>query len=311
MTYKGRAIIDLIHELDKMPERRLELDLSGLEMSAFTLDHNYEEFRVLILALVSPSGREMFSLRNQDKLHAIAMDIARRLHNFVAAAFSLFDHTRHLYNTLNIRSKPFPEYEHVKDQLTQAGVCQFIVGLRKYSQHYRLPSITIVTQESVEAGGFVRTVCLSKSELLGFSGWSAAAKRYLGSLPDHIDVLAEATAYHKEMLTFNEWFLRRERELHTKELDRFFEKQAQLLELEIADRVDHFVGGVSPLSKEDTFLNIFSSQDFAELEQMPPDSLERANKAIELLCKHFTISQELKDQIVTLFVGTARAATPP
>ena len=110
----GREIVALMKEIEVMPEYQLYTQIRDLGMSEFTFLGNYADLERDINVLCVPSTpTQIFAVRNRDRLEAVMLHIARQLHNFVAAAVSLIDHTRNLYTKLNVAKgkKPFPEYQ--------------------------------------------------------------------------------------------------------------------------------------------------------------------------------------------------------
>ncbi len=69
----------------------------------------------------------------------------------------------------------------------------------------------------------------------------------------------------------------------------------------IEDVISAYTGLGSPLTKEDCFLSLLISQDYAELEQPLPDSRKRADKIIEIIERQVSISEDMKSKIIALF----------
>ncbi len=312
---KKPSLEDLTDELNQLPGKRILQELRGLDLSVFTLVNNYNDFKRLIGFLTTdPRANHLLAVRNRDQLDETFMHIARLLHNFVAAVKSLVDHTNTLHkklnvgpNKLNIEPKPFLEYKaRISTEFAQDALSQFVQRLRNYCQHYRLPvvglKISIVPSASLES----KAIHLSKTGLLESSDmWTDLAKQFLSQQPEEIDILRIVTDYCNKVNAFQDWFQQREREIFAEEVAEFMDKQAEKfrlrIELEIDARKDFH--GIYPLRKEDVFLYVFSSQDFDVLEKTPPDSFERAEKAISIVESYFPISQELKDKIKALYIG--------
>src|SRR5690349_4861201 len=89
----------VMKEFMDMPEYKLRQDLSGFETSLYIFDYNYNEVKSFVEASLKEEIRyALVDPRNQDQLRLVQLDILRRLHNFVAAAQSLVNHSRNLYN---------------------------------------------------------------------------------------------------------------------------------------------------------------------------------------------------------------------
>lgn len=301
----GREIVALMKEIEVMPEFRLYTQIRDLEMSEFTFLGNYADLERNINVLCGESTpTQIFAVRNRDRLEAVMFHIARQLHNFVAASSSLIDHTRNLYNKLNVGKgkKLFSEYQtRVDRDFATDSLAQFVNGLRKYCQHYRMPAIVLATVYPTMQEPPQRAIMLQKPQLLEFDGWNSHAKRYLEQMPDRVELLAVATTYREKVEAFHNWFGERERAIFAPEIQRFREKEQRRVTMTLEDMIDAYTGQGSPLTKEDCFLSLFISQDYVELEQTLPDSRERVDKIIEIIERNVPISDEMKNKIIALF----------
>lgn len=184
----GKTILQMMRDIEALPGRKLELKLRELEFSVFTLEGNYRDFRQIIEGISShPRAHELLLLRNQNQLSEYLMYIGRLLHNFVAAVYSLVEHTYKLYDKLNvgpnklgIEPKPFPAFkERLAAEFAEDSLCQFVKELRQYCQHYQLPAVSLMLSIVPGTGTETKTIHLSKTTLLDFDGWKAGAKRFL------------------------------------------------------------------------------------------------------------------------------------
>jgi hypothetical protein len=304
----GQIMLNLTEEILASPGYTLSQQLKTFAVTVFTLDGNYEEFRRYIELLVSEDAADqLLPMRNRDQLDGALVQTIRLLHNFVAAAFSLVDHTRRVYRKLNSDAKPFPDYQsRLESELAKDPLVQFVQDLRNHCIHRNLPSMGYSVNVTNEACSQVETltVTLSKVELLGFEKWSPLAKQFLAGQPDEIDILDVATTYRNKVMAFTNWFLWREREIYAEELSRLREKEVLRATIRLEAEVDVFLAGVSALSnKEEVFLGILTSAEFAALEATPPDSEERARAALALVQAQFPLSSALQDKIMRLFTG--------
>lgn len=145
---------------------------------------------------------------------------------------------------------------------------------------------------------------LHKPHLLEFDKWNPQAKRYLGTMPDRLELVVVAGAYRDKVVAFREWFGERERAIFADEIGRFKEKERRRVALTLEDEIDAYMARVSPLSKEECFVSLFDSRDYAELERTLPDSRERADKVIEIIEREVPISNDMKGKIIALFQPT-------
>jgi hypothetical protein len=307
--HRGIRILQLMQELAEMPEFHLVTQLRGLSVSLYTFDKNYQTLRTFITTLANdPRSDQLFILRNRDQLMIAMNEIIRFLHNYVASALSLIDHTRRLHRQLYAASGEFTDYHsRVASEFTQDPLAQFVKCVRKYCQHYRAPDLAV--NESWKQGDNrpTRTFSLVLEDLRTFDGWSATAKKYLEIAGELIDVLEVATEYRDKVIDFYEWFQSRQEEIHEDELRRFREKERELLLLQLDDKVDVGLAMCRqsvPYRRDEVFTSIFTSREFEELDSMPPDSDERATRAIELLEERFfPVPEEIKRKIRVLYRG--------
>jgi hypothetical protein len=118
---------------------------------------------------------QIWSLANRPLFNQFLDEVDRLLHNYLAGAGSLRDHTRRVWK----KYLPMTDYE-AKTQATfaESGECLFVQGLRNYSLHTRLPvaegHMSWKKDEEMST-----TVRLRRADLLGWSKWKPPARAYL------------------------------------------------------------------------------------------------------------------------------------
>jgi hypothetical protein len=156
----------------------------------------------------------------------------RLLHNYVAAMASLRDIQRAIHRQL--WPEPIDEDDdhacptcgrrgpkRTKWQVTvwEPQVAKefgddpirFLADLRNFSMHYSIPPVTLTTRWHSEGGGpmeWQNIVALKRDELLKYSGWSGAARRYIDAHDGDIEFLPVIVAYSTRVRAFAEWFWR-------------------------------------------------------------------------------------------------------
>ncbi len=294
-------------ELLKMPEYKLRQELLGFETSLYIFDVNYTEFKNIVEVLLKDRIKyELVSPRNQDQLRLVQMDILRRLHNFVAAAKSLVDHSRNLNNKLYKKQNSFPEYqERVKLDFAEDPLSQFVQDLREYCQHYRAPSIGLSVSVQPTANGDIEewTVFLAQKDLRQFDGWNAKAKQYLNEHKGDINILETIDKYRNKVVDFYKWFLRRQDEIHAEEISRFEAKQSQAGILFFEWKINACLKnkGSMPFRGEEIYNGILTREEFEILEKLPKESPARLSLAIEFVEKRFKLPTALKKKLSQLY----------
>ena len=184
-------------------------------------------------------------------------------------------------------------------------LAQFVKCLRQYCLHYKAPDLDMTVSWQQGDARPVRTVSLLVEDLRTFDEWTAPAKKHLDSIDEKVEILTIATAYRDKVIAFYQWFQSRQAEIHKEEIERFRAKERELLLLMLEDKIDQYYAEVKqglPHNKDDIFLSIFTSKEFAELQGIPIDSPQRPARALELLEERFfQVPEETKERIIRLY----------
>jgi len=141
------------------------------------------------------------------------LEVSFRLHDFVASAKSLTDHSRIIYESIHERDKQ--TYQLMVDRmLINNPVVQFIHKLREMCQHYKLP---FVGAEWTLRNGQL-TLFLSKKNLLDFNKWNSKAKELLNSYEDKIDLAKVISDYYHAIEAFHNWVQKNFKEINHVEI---------------------------------------------------------------------------------------------
>jgi hypothetical protein len=142
----------------------------------------------------------------------------QRLHNMLAAAVSLVDHTRRL--TRSYEGTEFlDQLTRRNDEIRIAGESLFLRSLRNYLLHYGvLGFVHHVTFQSGDQPlvGEVRVNC---SELLRWDGWTAGAKAYIESCGETVHLTKAVEAYVESMRKLYYWMFAQFEGLHSGDID--------------------------------------------------------------------------------------------
>jgi len=251
----------------------------------------------------------IFSVRNRDKLRRAGKEVVFYLHNYVASALSLRDHSRNVYEgrgRLSQLIQPFPGYqERVAKEFKHDPLTCFVERLRVYCQHYSAPSIGVLMTYS--GGRMVRKVQLPLESLLAFNDWGEKAKAYLSTLEGDIDLQQVVTIYHEKVMTFHRWVQERHEEVYAEDFQRFREKEREVLLLQLEINIDHHLLAISKgntiMKRLDVFTYVLSSDDFARLEQESLTLQEQACLAITLYEQKIEIAlpEKIKEKIFHLY----------
>lgn len=166
----------------------------------------------------------------------------RLLHNYLAALASLRDVQRMIHQKLwperyapddpdDKRTKW--EVETWTPQVTVQFAddsIRFLVDLRNFSLHYAIPPVTMTTRWHGSGGEptqWTNEVALDRNELLKYSRWSGAARRYIGTHDGDIEFLPVVSTYSTRVREFFAWFWGQVEDAVRIELGEYYGKRAE------------------------------------------------------------------------------------
>lgn len=302
---RGEEMLRLMKELKDMPEHALYTRLMALNTSIYILDQNHKELYTLIVELTSDERhRELFLVENREALHRVSLDVVRRMHNFLSAALSLREHALGMFNKYYRDHGLMPEYrDRVRKEFGEDPLAQFMIKLRVFFQHYQSPHMNYVTAWDEEGNAQRRAAIIRKEDLVEFDDWNEYSKQFVESIELGVDILDVAGRYRVKVLEFYKWFQLRQSEIHSEELEKFGKKEAELQRVQVEDRLERYT--VAPSDERNTerglFFGIFTASEFIELEELGNEAKRRASRSVQLLEKHFPISEHMKEQVGDLY----------
>lgn len=108
---RGKKILFLMNEIENMPERDLVVQMQSLGISIHIFNRNYQDLIRFLNAITTEYDEADLDWSENSNRLAIAMDVLRLLHNYVASAVSLLEHTRNHYKKLYTKTKKFTDYQ--------------------------------------------------------------------------------------------------------------------------------------------------------------------------------------------------------
>ncbi len=229
----------------------------------------------------------------------------RLLHNFVAACSSLIDHSRVFLRKMEKESKSLPGYqEEINRRFTDDPLSQFVINLRQFTQHYRLPSISTV--RNFGSDDIRGRVLLLKEDLLLFSKWNAPARKFLLEQGAEIDILKVLSTYHHNIIVFHRWLRQKwgrtfQRELHETELKRqaLLFKKGELLVSDLRKSLAE-----TSLKRSSQLLDLLSPflslEELHELQKFKATPPELVRRAVAFAEKRYLLPNELKKELLIL-----------
>jgi hypothetical protein len=178
----------------------------------------------------------MWDMRHRYRLDYAQREVVRRLHNYVAAAFSLVGATRVFVNEHYEYTDLIREYnDRVKRDFREAPLHRFLQDLRNYTLHYRLPATRAnFNFRRREDGGFDfdNGFRLDVDKLREWDKWTARAREYLEALGPEADLANIIGPYEPVVTEFHEWLAGRIKEEHATEIQELYDLEARLKEVQ-------------------------------------------------------------------------------
>ena len=129
---------------------------------------------------------------------------SRLLHNFLASAITLVDHTRNHMKSAYGEHSFFAEYQQAVNDRFGAPLPQFVHGLRNFTLHYSLP-LGMARLSLDPENPHPHTFLLTKTRLVQGFKWSATARAFLAQQEEEFPVSKLVTAYMDVVNSLQHW----------------------------------------------------------------------------------------------------------
>jgi hypothetical protein len=157
-------------------------------------------------------------------------EIARLLHNYLASAATLIDHTRIFAQDL-YQDKPFHEEykKKIDDTFKTSELAGLIKGLRNWMLHKGLaPTVARLSGEGTTTSSPLSVIVLSYEKLKTWDRWDTRAKAYIANLNSDLKLHTIVSTYGSLVESFYKWLENRIQEIHASAFQELEELQAQL-----------------------------------------------------------------------------------
>jgi len=295
----GPSAVELEKKLRLTSEYLLVEEINGFRRSIRLFDGNHKQLKDQIIFF--EDAEQSFHLSQPDnyeeKLY-FQSEIMRLLHNYVASALSLIDHSRLHYRKL-YGNGTFPEYQkRVEDIFEKDPLASFVKGLRQYFQHYGLPEMYFQTKWQVDHPTLIRSIHLRNGELKEFD-WKA--REYLNAQATDINLANLIDAYQNKVAEFYDWFQLRQEELHAIEIQKVNETRSKIRRLLLPDILNATLQfpEVTAASFEVTILPYIGYEEQIVLTLMEPAS--KAEFLLHVFKSMAEISPAIERKIVEIY----------
>jgi hypothetical protein len=230
-----RTILEMRDALRDMEGWQIGADLTRLLRTRLVFAGNRAELeRFLSEAEEIPRAFELMAQDNREELDTFLNEVDRLLHNFLAAAMTLRDHSRNTSRTLlplDDRNELAEAYrERIRLVFAESPLAQFVEDLRHVALHVRLPALRSRAHWSRDEG-WSSGVVLPRDYLLARGNWGALAKQYIEDAGEQFALLDVVRDYSGQIDEFHDWLREAIIERHNAALDELEERHGELLKL--------------------------------------------------------------------------------
>jgi hypothetical protein len=227
-----QEVFDLDEQIKATEGYRIQAKIRGLRGSYYVFESNY----LWLVRALDYFGREevsmeLWRLDNRTKLGSFIDEVTRLLHNFLASAQSLVDHTRVFKNKM-YKGHTFKKVyqDKVDRELKHSPIVCFVQDLRNYVLHKQLPIAS--AQLSLKGGGGTiteldNTIKLDVNELREWNKWKPESRVFLDSLDDKVQIREVAEKYEGAIRAFYQWFGEQQTQVHRSEFAKLSRLETQ------------------------------------------------------------------------------------
>ena len=227
-------------KLDKLEEQmkategfRLHLKIRALRNSYYVFEANYRNLSVALDRVGKIENlTTLWAVDNRDKLDRLLAEITRLLHNFLAGAKTLVDHTRVFKNDV-YKGKGFEKVYQAKvdRDLVDSPVVSFVQDLRHYALHKQLPITSAELSFQGSEGGTIKdydsTIKLDVNSLREWDRWRVKSRIYLDALDNKVKIKEVAEQYEAAIRSFYQWFGEQQNQMHCVEFEELSNLETQ------------------------------------------------------------------------------------
>lgn len=221
----------LVDEITNSPEQAVVEEIESIRWSFRMFQGNLSDLvRPLKSLEESPQAIKLWLVDHEQDLYRLFEEIGRLLHNFLASAMSLVDHTRGHIERLYSGDEFSWFVEDYKAEVTKrflnSANHQLAQGLRNYTQHKSLPFVGSVLHWNRDKGE-KRAFIVSSGCLLEWDGWKPLARAKIEGMKHGVPIRQFAEEYHAEVRSFAQWLWTKQMEIHKQDIDRLNEMKEQ------------------------------------------------------------------------------------
>lgn len=221
---------EIIKQIKESEGERVSWKIEELHATFFIFSGNRKQLLTAIHAFEHPTNMsQLWRVENRPTLRNFQREIARLLHNYLASAVTLIDHTR-IFTCDLYKDKPFyEEYKSKRDDTFKISeLAGFIKGLRNWMLHKGLVPVVARLSGTGPTKSPISSMVLSLDKLKSWDRWDARAKAYLTGLNSDPELNKVVSAYGGLVESFYLWLENRVLDLHSSAFKELDELQDQL-----------------------------------------------------------------------------------
>lgn len=164
----------------------------------------------------------------------IHREVARRVHNFVAASLMLVEHTR-IFMREQYADTPFLDRYQAKvnGEFADNPLVRFVQDLRNFMLHKGLPDsemfLDFQPNSALPGSGTLTTgIRIRSAHLSIWSGWSDQARAFIGGSGEFLEIRSFVEAYTDKIQLFHDWLQDELDRFHQADLDKLRTLQGSL-----------------------------------------------------------------------------------
>ena len=199
-----------MEELQNTEGWKLARKIERLGLSFYIFKANRDELFRSIAYFKNPEAMHLWDVRNNAQMDRFLSEVTRQLHNFVAAAKTLVEHTRIIMRELYEDTEFWKEYEsEISQRFTLNPLVQFVHKLRDYMLHRDNP----VTSANLSFE-FDSSLRISIKEMRAWDSWTSLSRQYVNTANDEVKIEDIVVSYTDVIIGFHNWFYDRHIEIH-------------------------------------------------------------------------------------------------
>jgi len=208
---------ELMRRIRASEGERVFWRMEALAATLFVFGENRLGLVKRLTQVEAPGNRaQFFSMRKRETLRLFQMDIMRLMHNFLASAFTLKEHSNVLARELLSGQSLNREYQQeVAELFADSALAGLVQGLRNWMLHKGLLPVVVRLSATGENGEPVSSVVLRIDALKSWDGWNSRARQHLANLTSDPRLCDLVDSYSGLVQQFHCWLERRLLEVHT------------------------------------------------------------------------------------------------